>query len=388
MMKSFLILSLQILICCFSNLSCSLNRSKYENFESEKTEVAFDNTSKTSISEGDFWNASTSIVRKNTILTSFQKIDENAFFILDIDGTIYKTIDKGKTWKSTKIPLEKNQIVTSIAFSNSLFGVISVVKSPQDLLDIDNLESQILETKDGGLTWKKTFKIKSGRISKIIFDLQGVGWAVGSKGTGKRSIDNIALLLRTDKNKNWIEINTSSDLGGLVDISITKNQSIILTGNTGQILLLDTTMQLRAYNGVEKIKSSKITISKTIITESETFFVFGRTGGREGTNSAIFYKNKLESNWEKLIFQNLEFTDVDFLTPNTLIACGFRLNKSLDGTRDKSEGIVLQSLNGGKDWVILYKKENSEFSKLTTDNGKNIWLIDSGGNFTHLRKTL
>jgi photosystem II stability/assembly factor-like uncharacterized protein len=121
-------------------------------------------------------------------LTAVQFFDAEHGIAAGEQSTMRKTSDGGEHWDS--IPLSLNGYITDIYFLNTAHGWMTI-------------NSRILETVDGGVSWNFK-KIATVGLLQIVFPDSLHGWAVGN---GYTSQDMLTEVVRTkDGGKTWESI--------------------------------------------------------------------------------------------------------------------------------------------------------------------------------------
>lgn len=106
--------------------------------------------------------------------------DENRGLIAGSGGTFLETRDGGRTW--TKRKNFTTDKILQIYFSDDYAGWLLCERDP--FSRGTNAVSYLMKTTDGGTSWEKIEFSESGRtrITKIFFNQQGKGFAVGESG--------------------------------------------------------------------------------------------------------------------------------------------------------------------------------------------------------------
>ncbi len=106
--------------------------------------------------------------------------DENRGFVTGSNGAFLETKDGGKTWQKHKSFTDDK--ILQITFTDIYHGWILCERSIYDRGQ--NSSSYLMKTNDGGETWEKVEFTGGGRgrITKIFFNQNGKGFAVGENG--------------------------------------------------------------------------------------------------------------------------------------------------------------------------------------------------------------
>lgn len=143
-------------------------------------------------------------------------LDENTGYIGGYKGVLYKSTNGGNSW----IQLVTNTDVqlNDIFFFNQAEGFAVGGESG----------ALILQTKDGGQTWKKLTFHPSARkeLNSICFPTDSIGFAVG-----------FGIILSTkDRGNSWKEIKIDSSIENLLDVKFLNDQKGLIGCSFGKLL--------------------------------------------------------------------------------------------------------------------------------------------------------
>lgn len=313
-------------------------------------------------------------------------------------GNIYKTNDGGKNWKKLQLKLQDESFISKIFFLDKLHGWIIIQTLDNEKRGIET-QIQILETLNGGESWKPSFNQKNAFVSKITINEKGEGWIVGLKGKATYSGNADALALHTlDFGKTWIDVSpkfvienkenpsqeilTSDSLADVFPINaetatiLTKRGEILKTINGGKtwqnvIQLIDEEYSF-GFQRIEPLKDSD-------------FLAISGASGPEGTWNlfTVFNESKIK---DKFVLGGVFVESLAILSKNEFVACGFKNGLNETKTKADSGNIVLFSKDL-ENWETIYKSSEGcnlgcGFNKIVklSDNkllvlGKNGFLI-------------
>ena len=134
-------------------------------------------------------------------------LDEKHGWVIS-ENTIFKTQDGGVTWKHIRLNLFEQEKLSGIAFQNLRFGNAIIQKLANGLESKSN-QVKILQSINGGVSWKLVKTIDDGVLQNIVFGKKGDGWIVGYRKKGMSSIGYTYLVLHSnDKGKVWKDISS------------------------------------------------------------------------------------------------------------------------------------------------------------------------------------
>lgn len=267
-------------------------------------------------------------------------VNDDVIWISGSNGTIIKTLDKGKSWEKINVKgYEKNDFRDIHAFDKNK-AIIMSVGSP----------AVFLLTENGGVSWKEVYRNSEKNIffdsMEFWNDKEGIAFS--------DPINNIIFIIKTNNGGlNWTEINS---------FNIPK-----------------------AKSGEAAFAASGTCIG--IVNDKKAAFVTG------GNYSRLFYSNNQGESWEvsSPILINDKSTEgfysIDFFDEHNAIAVGGDYTK----LNDSKNNYYLTS-NGGKDWhspvykptgfksCIKYSPINKNIIAVTGTSGTEI-TYDSGNNW-------
>jgi photosystem II stability/assembly factor-like uncharacterized protein len=126
-------------------------------------------------------------------LRGISAVDENTAWASGSQGTILRTVDGGKTWKTTAVPGMSRTDFRDIEAFDAETAMVMGIGRP----------AKIFRTEDGGANWAEVYSsnIPGIFLDALAFADQSVGWAVGDP------IDGRFVLLRTeDGGRSWREL--------------------------------------------------------------------------------------------------------------------------------------------------------------------------------------
>ncbi len=358
--------------------------------EVSKTVVKNNHVTKIISSEENLWKSSISNIGTDEILENLTIINDKTAYLIGENENLYKTKDAGKTWELIKINIPNGGFISNISFYDLSYGYVSVVKNPENVLDVNNFQSWIYATKNEGQTWVKEFEVKGGEINKIVFDRDTNVWAIGRKLLKtENSVNQSLILLKSFKSGMWEEQEAPKRLVSLENLYIDYDSTKKFIDTEGRIFELNNLSKWNSAIGIDDVKPQQIRITDIEITKDKTTYLIGSTGGREGIWTSFFKKEHLTKQWKQFTFENVILRDTVVLSSNEIIACGSLSNSDDSKQTVTKKGVVVHSIDGGLSWTLLFASDSvGSFNGLWFVNEKKILVIGEKGKIFHLKKSL
>ena len=272
-------------------------------------------------------------------------INENKGWIAGSDGTLLETADGGKTWKKAINFTQDN--IKQVYFSDENHGWLLCEK---DIYNRGaNASTYLLQTTDGGKSWDTINFTGSGRerIAKFFFKNNGLGLAVGEAGA--------VFTMQNDK-KTWKKSYSPARFL-MLDGVFTDDLRGTMVGAGGTILFTEDTGSTWNPATVAGKSDAKL---------NSLFFINQKTGWTVGTNGKIYQTINGGKFWHE---QNssvaLTLTDVFF-------------NNTAEGWAIGDEGTILHTRTAGNIWTSENAKVKHKLEKVFFV-GKMGWIVGFGG---------
>ena len=239
----------------------------------------------------------------------------------------YKTTDGGNTWENmfTNILLEDENI-EKIFFSDSLKGwAVSWYK--------------ILQTEDGGLSWRILSQSGSHQLTDINFSENGIGWIVGWAGN---------ILRKSPGNDVWEQLSEGTR-NSLNDVFFIDENNGWCVGTFGCIL--------HTSNGGEAWIKQNSPVDSVLF---KVKFLNNLEGWIAGYYVVLYTKDG-GNNWEVRNDHKRWFVDVDFFDDKT-------------GLLIERFGNVYRTTNGGEEWEIVNEQPLPRLTSLAIVNENEAWI--------------
>jgi photosystem II stability/assembly factor-like uncharacterized protein len=285
-------------------------------------------------------------VNSNTLawLHSVYFLDQNNGWIGGSNGTLLLTGDGGNSW--TTIRKFTEETIKDIHFADEKHGWLLTEK---DIYSAGQLSpSSILETSDGGETWKKARLEDEGRerLARLFFSKDGQGRAVGEAGTFFELQNDARIWKRANISVRYLL------LGG----SFPDRTKSVVVGGGGSAFFTDDGISWKPSAFTKKTDSRLNTV----------FFVNKNVGWIVGAGGKIFSTSNGGKIWREQrspTVQNL--LDVYFVN-------------TAEGWAIGDEGTILHTATAGNIWEKTESGTNHKLERIFS-NGKNIWTVGFGG---------
>jgi photosystem II stability/assembly factor-like uncharacterized protein len=336
-------------------------------------------------------------------------VDSNHGWITSIKGNnlvpkgsnIYKTSNGGNSWQKIHLKIPESSFISNIFFVDKLKGWVVIQTESNSYKNIVS-EINILETKDGGESWRNQQSLKNSYSSKIIFDITGEGWLVGSKATASYSYDRKILALHTsDFGSSWHDVSdnifdieknvekTFSMTGdSLVDIFSLSNSQAIVTSKTGKILQtkdagVNWNLAKKAIN-----KENVDDYKKTFFLNNSEILMMSASNLPEGTLTTFTLINGTELK-DSYLLGGKYISDAYLLPENQLFACGLDVNM-ISSENGISKGTIIYT-EDYKKWETIYTTSANcrlgcRFNKISFDKQDKFYFVGSDGILVIIKK--
>jgi photosystem II stability/assembly factor-like uncharacterized protein len=130
-------------------------------------------------------------------LRSVYFLDQNRGWVVGSAGTLLQTTDGGETWK--KLLPQTRDTLNDVYFANENVGWLIAERDLLKLQSNDEPHSYLLKTEDGGLSWQRIFLSTAeanARFVRLVFTDSQHGWVFGESGTVFATRDGGAHWLR------------------------------------------------------------------------------------------------------------------------------------------------------------------------------------------------
>jgi photosystem II stability/assembly factor-like uncharacterized protein len=384
--------SLLVFITIVVTLLIACGQNTLKNSQTQISENRNNSTQKTTVVKStvtydpeSLWRWQLKRLNNKENLSAIQIFNKTTAWIVSNQSKLYKTSNKGETWNQVHAQMPRDSNITSVYFANDSIGWMSVARVPPDVLDTQNIESWILYTNDGGLSWGIQYSNTALEIQRVLFINDHEGWAIGSSLVKRETLQNNYFVIHTtDQGKNWVDVSAGLNLdkskGYVADIYAVEPSKATLVTSSREVF--GTTNGGHDWNKIGAIldEPAQTTITRIGVFRNNLLWVLGGTDGREGIWSTLALKSKNDS-WVKYKIDDVYLSDINFLSDTQLIGSGsIAINNKprLDG--GAREGVILYSADGGRNWVVVYRNEDvSNIHSLYVIDFSHIWAVGEKG---------
>jgi photosystem II stability/assembly factor-like uncharacterized protein len=276
-------------------------------------------------------------------------LDQNHGWVAGSGGTLLETTDGGGTWK--RVSVFTKDSLRDVYFADDHVGWLVVERDVYKLKTNDEARSYLLTTEDGGLTWRSVFLDgvdSNARLVRVVFADNETGWLFGETG--------VAFTTR-DGGKHWTrQILPTKHLllgGAFVDYShgwlVGAGATILQTKDGG------TTWQ------------SGMVRNGTGVRFTATSFVGDRLGWAVGSAGRIFATTDGGRNWSAQRSNvDVDLFDVKFMS-------------AAEGWAAGANGNLLHTVNGGVHWFVESSNTSHALERLFFIDQTHGWAVGFGG---------
>lgn len=276
--------------------------------------------------------------------------------------SLYKTTDGGKSWikKITEIPW-----TTGLYFMNPDVGFIGKYGTsdggstwqnmfPNILTEYENVENiffsdslhgwavswnKILQTDDGGFSWKVLNQFGSHKLTSIDFSMDGTGWIVGWAGN----------ILRKDADNDiWKQMSEGS--------RNTLNDVFFIDKNTGWCVGVNGCI-LHTSNGGETWEKQNSPVDSVFFSVK----FLNKLDGWIAGHYIVLHTIDGGKNWKVRNDLKKWFVDVDFFDDN-------------NGLLIERFGNVYRTTDGGTNWQIINEQPFQRLTSIAIVNENEAWI--------------
>ncbi len=271
--------------------------------------------------------------------------NENKGFVAGSKGTLLETSDGGKTWKKHKNFTEDN--ILQIYFSDDYNGWLLCER---DIFSRGaNSSSYLMKTTDGGETWEKVEFAGGGRnrITKIFFNQKGKGLAIGESGA----------FFEFQNDKQTWEKSPSPIRYLLLDGFFSDDTHGAIVGAGSRVYFTEDAGANWNQANVFGDKSAKF---------NAVYFANQRNGWAVGSQGRIFQTMSGGKTWrEQKSGVSKDLTDVFF-------------TNTAEGWAVGDEGVILHTKTAGNDWTLGTSENKHKLEKVFFI-GKKGFAVGFGG---------
>lgn len=363
-----------LIYCCFVVLSinCSAHFSQRSSAQRITLPVsaetgAISSESRLNEQAAPSWKSREISLGTQHTLKAIHFSDERHGWIGGASATLYKSDDAGMNWQPITLAVPQEMDVQHIFFVNEHTGWLVLQKARDPTLEPPQQPIFLLiSTRDGGRSWQSQYRGTNVAVTQLMFSDKENGWLTGVtyQADGRKGY----FILRTkNRGDQWEEVsgelkrvssNGAANLNeGVMGISSSGPDSAVVI--TSEFTLFSTFDQGKNW---QRIGSLQGVYGTTDVIRRMGSGVSGRLWNIGGSNSAhsgtrgVFFVEQDDHSWVKHVLGDVFFYDAVSLPQNRFLAAGLvgRLIESQGTYRERNEAVVLSSLDGGKNWGVVY----------------------------------
>jgi hypothetical protein len=337
----------------------------------------------------------------NGNLRTVHFVNESVGWVSDGER-IYSTLDGGLSWSALNLRIPAGSKIEKIqCLSENLCWVLSQNRGSGNILDYKTRHYQLSKTNDGGKNWTVQNENKTVVIDNVYFADERNGWLVGTKFAGNPISYTYFALSTKDGGSNWEDI--SQNISKIVAEEINESPNAIndqllgiVSSNNGEAKVITARNRIlkTSDSGMNWINLvtlkdfyTQVSFDRFGQDENGLLWMSGSTSGEEGTWS-VLAAAKSRNNWVGYGLGGVYFADVLNISDNHFLACGYTLKlQKVKGLKDfKQTGVILESLDAGESWRIVYQDAGIEIiNSLSITNSNVLWA--AGENKTLIKMT-
>jgi photosystem II stability/assembly factor-like uncharacterized protein len=277
-------------------------------------------------------------------------LDQNRGWAVGSKGTLLQTLDGGNTWKPRGSATE--DVVRDIFFIDDQNGWLVCEVNAYQLKTKDEPRAYLMKTTDGGEHWKR-IEIKGFDIDAIlvraVFTRKGRGWAFGEGGS---------IFATNDAGETWNKLRSPTRrllLGG-----------IFIDDDRGWIVGAGATIIQTSDGGETWYQSTLPQVEKTV-RFTATSFVNNRKGWAVGSGGTVYQTVNGGRTWQRQESNVVvDLFDVKFVD-------------ALEGWSVGAEGTIIHTTDGGEHWATERSGTQHPLERVFFTDKNRGWAVGFGG---------
>ena len=283
-------------------------------------------------------------------LHSVYFFDQNRGFAAGSRGTLLQTSDGGNTWKPRSS--FNTDVVRDIFFVDDKNGWMVVEVNVYELKTKEQPRAYLMKTVDGGEHWTRV-EIKGFDIDSILvramFNRSGHGWTFGEGGS---------IFTTHDAGDTWIKLQSPTRrllLGG-----------IFVDDDRGWIVGAGATLIQTSDGGETWYQSTLPEIDKSV-RFTATSFIDNRSGWAVGSGGNVYNTVNGGRTWQRQDSTvPIDLFDVRFLDAREGWAVG-------------AEGTIIHTTDGGQHWTVERSGTDHPLERVFFTDRNHGWAVGFGG---------
>jgi photosystem II stability/assembly factor-like uncharacterized protein len=275
-------------------------------------------------------------------------LDQNRGWVAGSNGTLLKTIDGGSTWKKL-LALTKDTL-HDVYFADEQNGWLIAERDLLKLNTNDEPRSYLLQTEDGGITWRRIFlrTQTNARLLRLVFADAHRGWVFGESGI---------VLATVDGGTHWTPQSSPTRyllLGG----TLVDNSRLWLVGAGATIIQTSDGGSTWRKDFVRNAANTRFTAAA---------FAGNNLGWAVGTAGTIF----TTADGGRLWYAQQSPVDEDLFD--------IKFVDATEGWAAGSEGVLLHTNDGGAHWSAQPSGTSHSLQRLFFIEPNHGWAVGFGG---------
>lgn len=282
-------------------------------------------------------------------LRSVYFLDQNRGWVAGSGGTLLQTTDGGATWKKL-LPLTKDTL-HDVYFANDNVGWLIAERDMLKLKTNDEPRSYLLKTEDGGFSWRRIFlnsKDTNARLVRLVFADNQRGWVFGENGVVFATRDGGAHWMRQASPTKHLLLGGAFALDGR-GLLVGAAATILQTNDGGA------NWQFGVVNDDNSARLSAVSFAG-----NGFGWAVGKSGQVFATRDAGRTWFRQKSNTE------VDLTDVKFINASEGWAVG-------------ADGLVLHTVDAGNHWFADSSSTSHSLQRLFAVDRDHVWIVGFGG---------
>jgi len=282
-------------------------------------------------------------------LHSVYFLDQNRGWVAGSSGTLLQTTDGGETWKKL-LPLTRDTLL-DVYFADENIGWLVAERDLLKLKTNDEPRSYLLKTEDGGFSWRRIFlnnKDVNVRLVRLVFTDGQHGWVFGETGVVFATRDGGAHWLRQPSPTKHLLLGGAFALDGH-GLLVGAGATIVQTSNAG------VTWETGFVRDAENARFTSAS------------FAGSNFGWAVGNAGQIFATRDAGRTWfAQRSNVETDLQDVKFISASEGWAVGVN-------------GLVLHTTDGGNHWQAESSSTSHVLHRIFFVDRDHGWIVGFGG---------
>lgn len=277
-------------------------------------------------------------------------IDQNKGWAVGSKGTVLQTLDGGNTWKPRGTPT--SDVIRDIFFVDENNGWLVCEVNVYQLKTKDEPRAYLMKTTDGGENWRR-IEIKGFDVDAIlvraVFARNGRGWTFGEAGS---------IYTTQDSGDTWVKLRSPTRhllLGG-----------IFIDDDRGWIVGAGATIIQTSDGGETWYQSTLPQVEKSVRFTAASF-IDNRKGWAVGSGGSVYRTSNGGRTWQRQVSTvEVDLFDVKFVD-------------ALEGWAVGAEGTIIHTNDGGEHWTTERSGTQHPLERVFFTDRNRGWAVGFGG---------